>query len=285
MFSANSFQHVSLMALALAARRIAAGIMHGEVSVTPLEDPDHYFGGGAHPERGYILECRGETVAEVVEFDGRHWASWDVQYGAEGAEAFESALTAEADAAHAVAETIRSLESDGCAIDAAGVNVVGQGVGNEPTAWLEYEDEGGRRPHGLPEHLPPEKAGRAYRLRCGLGPDAAHGPARGRRRLCGPPHGGPAPGRRGEQLPSERGGDHGKSLFLWGAVSNPGRGSPALGAGQGPVAGNGSPGAAGTAAAGEAPAAEGIGIYTVRLFFPPFRDILKTIRTERAGSK
>lgn len=145
MFSASSFAHVSLIALAFAARRIASGIMHGEVSVRAIEDPARWWGGDTHPERGYVLTCRGETVAEVVEFDGRHWADWTVPADVEGAEFFRSALVAETDAAHAVAETIRSLESNGCTIDAAGVNVVGQAAGNEPAAWLEYEDEGGRR--------------------------------------------------------------------------------------------------------------------------------------------
>ena len=145
MFSRDTFQYVSLMSLALAARRIAAGIVHCTVTVRAIEDPAHWWAGSAHPERGYILKCRGETIAEVVEFDGRGWASWDVQYDAEGAEAFESALTAEADAAHAVAEAVRSLKSGGCTIDGAGVNHVGQAVGEEPVAWLEYEDADGGR--------------------------------------------------------------------------------------------------------------------------------------------
>lgn len=138
MFSADSFAHVSLIGLAIAARRVAAGIMHGDVSVTPLEDPDHYFGGGSRPERGYVLECRGENVADVLERDGRRWASWNVQYDPEGAEAFESGLTAEADAAHAVALCVRNLEHDGCTVVGAGENVVGQAVGEEPAAWFEY---------------------------------------------------------------------------------------------------------------------------------------------------
>ena len=138
MFSTESFQSISLIGLAIAARRVANDIMHGEVSVHEIEDPAHWWAGSAHPERGYALECRGETVAEVVEFDGRHWASWDVQYDVEGAEAFESALTAEADAAHAVALCVRNLEHDGCTIVGAGENVVGQAVGDGPVAWLEY---------------------------------------------------------------------------------------------------------------------------------------------------
>ena len=141
MFSHDTFQHVSLIALALASRRIASGIMHGEVSVHAIEDPAHWWAGSAHPERGYALVCRGETVAEVVEYDGRHWADWCVQYDSEGAEFFRSALVAETDAAHAVASAVRSLESGGCSIDAAGINTVGQAVGGEPVAWLEYEDE------------------------------------------------------------------------------------------------------------------------------------------------
>lgn len=144
MFSANSFQHVSLIGLALSARRVAAGIMRGEVSVHEIEDPAHWWAGSAHPERGYVLECRGETVAEVVEFGGEHWASWEVQYDPEGAAAFESRLTAEADAAHAVASCIRSLEADGCRMVGAGRNVVGQAAGNDPVAWFDYEDEAGR---------------------------------------------------------------------------------------------------------------------------------------------
>lgn len=145
MFSANSFQHVSLIALAFAARRIASGIMHGDAEIHPIEDPAHWWAGSAHPERGYILTtCRGETVAEIVEYDGKHWADWCVQYDPEGAEVFRSALTEETDAAHAVAETVRSIEADGGSIDAAGVNVVGQAAGNEPAAWLEYDMDGGR---------------------------------------------------------------------------------------------------------------------------------------------
>lgn len=138
MFSRDTFQYVSLMSLALAARRIAAGIVPGTVTVHAIEDPAHWWAGSAHPERGYILKCRDETIAEVVEFDGRSWASWDVQYDAEGAEAFESALTAEADAAHAVALCVRNLKHDGCTIVGAGENVVGQAAGDDPVAWFEY---------------------------------------------------------------------------------------------------------------------------------------------------
>ena len=145
MFSTDSFNHVSLIGLAIAARRVASGIMHGEVSVQPIEDPARWWAGSAHPERGYALICRGQIVAEVVEFDGRHWADWCVQYDPEGADAFRSALTEETDAAHAVASTVHSLESGGCTIDGAGVNHVGQAVGEEPTAWLEYEAEDGGR--------------------------------------------------------------------------------------------------------------------------------------------
>ena len=138
MFSAESFQSISLIGLAIAARRVAAGIMHGDVEIRTIEDPDHYFGGGSHPERGYVLECRGENIADVLERDGRHWASWNVQYDPEGAETFESALTAEADAARAVALCVRNLEHDGCSITGAGENVVGQAAGGEPVAWFEY---------------------------------------------------------------------------------------------------------------------------------------------------
>lgn len=145
MFSSESFSSVSLMSLALAARRIAAGIMHDTVTVQAIEDPASWWAGSAHPERGYVLECRGETVAEVVEFDGRHWASWAVQYDAEGAGAFESALTAEADAAHAVARAVRSIEDGGGFIDGAGENVASRAPGGEPVAWLDYEDADGRR--------------------------------------------------------------------------------------------------------------------------------------------
>lgn len=145
MFSTDSFRHVSLIGLALAARRIAAGIMRGDVYVHPIEDPAHWWGGSTHPDRGYILTCRGETVAEIVECRGLHWAEWTVPADIEGAESFRSALVAEADAAHAVAETVRSIEADGGFIDAAGVNVIGQAVGEEPMAWLEYEDERGGR--------------------------------------------------------------------------------------------------------------------------------------------
>lgn len=145
MFSSDSFNHVSLMALALAARRIASGIMHGDVIVRPIENPSSWWGGITHPDRGYFLSCRGETVAEVVELNGRAYADWCVQYDPEGAEAFESALVAEADAAHAVAETVRSIEAAGGIVDGAGVNVVGQAAGEEPVAWLEYEDADGDR--------------------------------------------------------------------------------------------------------------------------------------------
>ena len=145
MFSSDSFQHVSLIGLALSARRIASGIMHGSVDVRPIETPDCWWAGSVHPNRGYVLTCRGQIVAEVVEFDGRQWADWVMPYDSEGAEIFRSALVAETDAAHAVAETVRSLESGGCTVDAAGVNVIGQAVGEEPAAWLEYEDADGRR--------------------------------------------------------------------------------------------------------------------------------------------
>lgn len=145
MFSTDSFQHISLMALALVARRIAAGVMRGEVSVHPIEDPARWWGGSLHPDRGYILTCRGETVAEIVECRGLHWAEWTVPADVEGAESFRSALVAEADAAHAVAETVRSIEDGGGFIDAAGVNTIGQAVGEEPVAWLEYEDADGDR--------------------------------------------------------------------------------------------------------------------------------------------
>ena len=138
MFSHDTFQYVSLMSLSLAARRIASGIMHGEATIHAIDDPAHWWAGSAHPERGYTLECRGETVAEIVEYGGRHWASWCIQYDPEGAEAFESALTAEADAAHAVALCVRNLEHDGCSIVGAGENVVGQAVGSDPMAWFEY---------------------------------------------------------------------------------------------------------------------------------------------------
>ena len=145
MFSAHSFAHVSLIGLALAARRIAAGIMRGDVCVRPIEDPAHWWGGDLHPDRGYTLECRGETVAEIVECRGEHWAEWTVHADPEGAGAFRSALVSEAGAAHAVAETVRSIEADGGHIDGVGVNHVGQAVGEEPMAWLEYEDSDGRR--------------------------------------------------------------------------------------------------------------------------------------------
>lgn len=145
MFHADSFDHVSLIALALASRRIASGITHGDVDVRPIEDPTHWWAGSAHPERGYTLECRGETVAEIVECDGRAYADWTVHADPEGAEFFRSALVAETDAAHAVASAVRSLESGGCTIDGAGVNVVGQAAGGEPVAWLEYEDADGGR--------------------------------------------------------------------------------------------------------------------------------------------
>lgn len=138
MFSASSFQNISLMALALSARRVAAGIMHGEVSVHPIEDPAHWWAGDSHPERGYVLECRGSIVAEIVELGGRAHADWTVHADPEGAEAFESGLTAEADAAHAVALCVRNLEHDGCTIIGAGENVVGQAAGNDPVAWFEY---------------------------------------------------------------------------------------------------------------------------------------------------
>ena len=138
MFSSDSFSHVSLMALALAARRIAAGIMHGDVEVVEIGDPNSYWAGSAHPERGYTLLCRGSVVADIVEYGGRHWASWNVQYDPEGAAAFESRLIAEADAAHAVALCVRNLEHDGCTIVGAGENVVGQAVGDDPAAWFEY---------------------------------------------------------------------------------------------------------------------------------------------------
>lgn len=145
MFSTDSFQYVSLMALALAARRIAAGIMRGDVEIRTIEDPAACWGGSVHPERGYILECRGETVAEIVEHGGQHWAEWTVPADPEGADAFRAALVAEAGAAHAVAETVRSIESDGGRVDGAGVNVIGQAAGEDPVAWLEYEDgDGGR---------------------------------------------------------------------------------------------------------------------------------------------
>lgn len=145
MFSHDTFQYVSLMSLALAARRIASGIVHDEVAVHPIEDPARWWGGITHPDRGYyILSCRGETVAEVVELNGRAYADWCIQYDPEGAEAFESALTAETRAAHAVAETVRSIEADGGVVDGAGVNHVGQAVGEEPMAWLEYEVDGRR---------------------------------------------------------------------------------------------------------------------------------------------
>ena len=144
MFSTDSFSRVSLIGLALAARRIAAGIMRGDVDVRPIEDPAHWWGGDTHPDRGYILTCRGETVAEVVDVRGEHWAEWTVSADVEGAEAFRAALVAEAGAAHAVAETVRSIEAGGGCIDAAGVNHIGQAVGEEPVAWLEYEDADGR---------------------------------------------------------------------------------------------------------------------------------------------
>ena len=130
MFSTDSFQHVSLMALALAARRIAAGIMRGRVDVRPIETPDCWWAGSVHPSRGYVLTCRGVIVAEVVEFDGRHWADWCVQYDPEGAESFRSALAGEAGAAHAVALCVRNLEHDGCTIVGAGRN--------GSAAWFEY---------------------------------------------------------------------------------------------------------------------------------------------------
>lgn len=138
MFSAESFSHVSLIGLAIAARRVAAGIMHGGVEIRAIEDPARWWAGSAHPERGYVLTCRGETVAEIVEYGGRRWASWCIQYDPEGAEAFESALTAEADAARAVALCVRNLEHDGCSIVGAGENVAGQAAGGEPVAWFEY---------------------------------------------------------------------------------------------------------------------------------------------------
>lgn len=144
MFSDRAFTHVSLMALALTARRIAAGIMHGAVNIRPIETPDLWWAGSVHPDRGYILECRGQIVAEVVEYDGRHWADWAVSYDPEGADAFRSALVSEARAAHAVAETVRSIEADGGRVDGAGLNRIGQAVGEEPVAWLEYEADGVR---------------------------------------------------------------------------------------------------------------------------------------------
>lgn len=138
MFSTESFQSISLTGLAIAARRVAAGIMNSDVAIRAIEDPSHWWGGSAHPERGYILLCRGETVAEIVECGGRAYADWTVHADPEGAEAFESALAAEADAAHAIALCVRNLEHDGCTIVGAGENVVGQAVGNDPVAWFEY---------------------------------------------------------------------------------------------------------------------------------------------------
>lgn len=145
MFSADSFAHVSLIGLAIAARRVAAGIMNGEVSVHEIEDPAHWWGGSAHPERGYILTCRGEAVAEIVECDGRAYADWVRQYDPEGEAAFRAALVAKADAAHAVAEAVRSIEDDGGVVDGAGENVASRAPGSDPVAWLDYEDESGRR--------------------------------------------------------------------------------------------------------------------------------------------
>lgn len=138
MFSAESFQSISLIGLAIAARRVAAGIMHGDVEVVEIGDPNSYWAGSAHPERGYTLLCRGSAVADIVEHGGRHWADWTVHADPEGAEAFESVLIAEADAAHAVALCVRNLEHDGCSITGAGENVVGQAAGGEPVAWFEY---------------------------------------------------------------------------------------------------------------------------------------------------
>lgn len=138
MFTTDAFQYVSLMSLALSARRVAANIMNGDVEIRDVEDPAHWWGGDAHPDRGYVLECRGSIVAEIIELGGRAYADWTVPYDAEGAEAFESALTAEANASHAVALCVRNLEHDGCTVVGAGENVVGQAVGNDPVAWFDY---------------------------------------------------------------------------------------------------------------------------------------------------
>ena len=145
MFSTDSFSCISLMALALAARRVASGSLNGRaVGVRPIDSPESWWAGSVHPDRGYVLECGDEIVAEVVELDGRAWADWGLPFDTEGAAAFESRLIAEADAARAVASCIRSLDRGGCRVVGAGQNVVGQAAGNDPVAWFDYEDEDGR---------------------------------------------------------------------------------------------------------------------------------------------